>query len=652
MATTREPLDVKVGFCGRAAHVELKAEEGLNELRARVADAFGLTAPFELISPEGVPMRSVLDPSLAQTGGVCPEVSVDASEDALLDLERAHEETGAIRMMMLRKVLADLRRQLADVYAGIADLRHQSAVLDEKLLRERSLRESGTAAVQADLKCISQRMGEESNRIRNEGRDALEAAVLDLKTSISESICELQAKITDDVVGLKNAVHSEKEERCAALTSISQDVGSVRSSIEQEAEMRATCLKLTSDDIEALKSLLQSERQERAELKDKLEMQNAELGVRLTQEQSNREQDVHSIRHSITEVVDSQKVEARKHSEALDLLTKQLEESSAASEAKLVAQQTLLEGRLASIEGKMQTALEHEGQHRELRLSSIAKSIEDLDVSRRSWEAGWKDAETALHKNIADVAQCADEHRRKLEEDVARYRVVEYAALVERLRDEEQNRIAEAERTNASFRSLQEAMEKTNQFIRDTCAAASSENDKKREDDMGEMKRLYSASAEEQRKWVNDLIEHQGKAAKAANEALITEARARGEELGREAAERVRSDIMAEVTRIETSAAELIKAQDDSRKSDLEQQQVHAQKTASDLKDCLTSHSEFMEALASEQQLLIKRLTEGFAMEGSKREDLTVRVHGLQSDMQKVKGHLPILFVPTGFAQR
>jgi len=255
----------------------------------------------------------------------------------------------------------------------------------------------------------------------------------------------------------------------------------------------------------------------------------------------------------------------------------------------------------------------------------------------------------ALNKSLADVAQRAEEERRKLEEDLGRHRVVEYAALVERVRDEEQNRGAEAERANAFCRSLQEALEKTNQSLRETCAATSAENGKKREDDMREMKRLHTAYAEEQRKWVNDLIEHQGKATKAANEALILEARSGGAELGREAAERVRSDVMAEVTRIEASAAELLKAQDGNRKSDFAQQEVHAHKTANELKECLTSHSEFMEALASEQQLLIKRLNEGFALEDRKREDLTVRVHRSESDMQKVKGHLPILFVPIGY---
>jgi hypothetical protein len=320
----------------------------------------------------------------------------------------------------------------------------------------------------------------------------------------------------------------------------------------------------------------------------------------------------------------------------------------------LATHQQSLEERLAAlaaVEGKLEAAIAHERQDRESRLSVVAKSLEELENGIRAQSHWRKEGEEALYKSLEAATQQAEEERRKLEEDLARYRVVEYAALAERLREDEQNRVAETERIHTFCRSLQEALERTSQSFQETCAATSAANDRKREDDIGEMKRMHAAYAEEQRKWVNDLIEHQDKASKAASEVLILEVRSRGEELGREAAERVRIDVMAEVTRIEASAAELVISQNEKRKSDLAVQEAHAQKTANELKECLTSHSEFMEALASEQQLLIKRLNEGFALEDRKREDLTVRVHRLETDMQKVKGHLPILFMPTGFPQ-
>lgn len=599
-------------------------------------------------------MRSNLDACLSQTGGIC-EVSVDASEDVLLDLERAHEETGAVRWVMLRKVLADFRRQLTDVYSGIADARHQVAVLDEKLLREKSSREAGVSATQADLKSLAQRFSEESNHARKDGQLALEGAVLNLRKEVDDSMCQLQTKIAEDVASLRDELHSEREARCTAIDTILKDVSCVRSAIEQEADFRTTSLKLIADEVEVLKSSMQNERQERSDLKERLEMQHAEVGVRCTEEQSQREQVVHSLRHFITEIADTQKEQTQKHSDDMGMLAKQIKDVTEASHASLLSYQASLEERLvalASIEGKMHISLQQEAQTREARLSVVAESVEALDVIIKRQESGRVEAESALHKTIEGVAQRAEDGRRKLEEDFAQFRVVEHAALAERIRDEERIRVVETDKINVFCKSLHDALEHTSKSFQAALVANSVENDKRREDNIGEMKCLHITYAEDQRKWVNDIIEQQRKTTQVANEALILEARACGEERGREAAERIRSDLMAEVARIETSTTELVKAQEEARKSSLAQQEVHAHKTAHDLKECLTSHNEFMEVLANEQKLLIKRLNEGFASEGKHREDLTVRAHRLESDMQKVKEHLPILFVPSGFPHR
>ena len=42
-------------------------------------------------------------------------------EDALLDLERAREESGVLRWALLRQILADMRARMAEMSSNISD---------------------------------------------------------------------------------------------------------------------------------------------------------------------------------------------------------------------------------------------------------------------------------------------------------------------------------------------------------------------------------------------------------------------------------------------------------------------------------------------------------------------------------------------------
>lgn len=167
---------------------------------------------------------------------------------------------------------------------------------------------------------------------------------------------------------------------------------------------------------------------------------------------------------------------------------------------------------------------------------------------------------------------------------------------------------------------------------------------------MEEMRRMHTAHGKEQREWARLLIEQLSKDLRAEHEAQASEQRRRGEDVAHEVAEKVKVQVMAEVSRIETSAAELIRAQETVLSEDRARRETEAQHTASEVRDCLTSHSDFMEALEREQQILINRLNEGLSLEDQKRDGLGHRLQAVEFDMQKVRGHLPILFaVPTAF---
>merc|ERR1719353_129785 len=101
---------------------------------------------------------------------------------------------------------------------------------------------------------------------------------------------------------------------------------------------------------------------------------------------------------------------------------------------------------------------------------------------------------------------------------------------------------------------------------------------------------------------------------------------------------------MAEVSRIQAFTEERARAQEAAMGEDKAHRETEAQHTATEVRDCLTSHSDFMEALEREQQILINRLNEGLALEDQRRDGLGSRLQAVELDMQKVRGHLPILF--------
>mmetsp|Transcript_65144 Transcript_65144/g.210015 ORF Transcript_65144/g.210015 Transcript_65144/m.210015 type:complete len:295 (-) Transcript_65144:439-1323(-) len=211
MASAAVPVapELNVDLCGRAARVPLRPEEGLGDLRTRVAGAFGLTAPFDLLGPGGTPMRSdhdaarVAASAAAATAGAAgagprgpgkeaqdaafatgsgtepsptPHVTVAANEEALLDLERAHEESGALRWALLRQLITGLRTQITEVNVAVSESKHRTAVLDEELLRERSGREAGDAALRGDLQELAEGLRAELRREKQEARAAVAAA--------------------------------------------------------------------------------------------------------------------------------------------------------------------------------------------------------------------------------------------------------------------------------------------------------------------------------------------------------------------------------------------------------------------------------------------------------------------------------------------
>lgn len=225
--------DLAVGLCGRAARVPLRPEEGLGELRARVAGAFGLAAPFELLAcPEGTPLRCDADAARAAAaavqaqaagegsghgapvvGAAAPQVTVAASEDALLDLERAHGESGALRWALLRQLLSGQKTQIAEAFAAISESKHQAAKFDEQLLWERTARETGDASLYADVQALAGELRAEARRGRQELRTALALPLAELEQRFEKVAGQQEAALCREVEALRAELQGEREDR-------------------------------------------------------------------------------------------------------------------------------------------------------------------------------------------------------------------------------------------------------------------------------------------------------------------------------------------------------------------------------------------------------------------------------------------------------
>jgi hypothetical protein len=227
---------------------------------------------------------------------------------------------------------------------------------------------------------------------------------------------------------------------------------------------------------------------------------------------------------------------------------------------------------------------------------------------------------------------------------------VQLACVQDLLQQEERSRTAEVESLRKLCDQLAADTDKCRVESKELCAATSSSEARKREEGVEEMRRLHAAHSEEQRKCFTLLVDQLSKDLRAEHDTQATERMRRCEEVAREVAEKVRVELVAEVSRVAKSGAEQLRLQEMAMNDDRARRDTEAQHTASEVRVCLQSHSDFMEAIEHEQQILINRLNEGLATEDQKRDGLSHRVQAVEFDMQKVRGHLPILFaVPTAF---
>eukprot|EP00933_Yihiella_yeosuensis_P041569 TRINITY_DN35971_c0_g1_i1.p1 TRINITY_DN35971_c0_g1~~TRINITY_DN35971_c0_g1_i1.p1 ORF type:complete len:683 (-),score=190.54 TRINITY_DN35971_c0_g1_i1:477-2525(-) len=661
------PSELRVRLCGTTAKVSLQPDEGLDTLRSRVAGAFGLSsAHFDILGPEGKTLLSDEDAARTATGAIssalsfaadsgrAAELTVDASEDALLDLERSHEETGALRWALLRKILGGVRVKLAEITAVITDGQRRNVALEESLINERSSREAGDAALRDMLKEVSESFAVEVRKVRHEAKTALEAAVTDLSRKADIAVAEQRAALKAATDELKEAHRAEAAARQREADEMLRRFEEIRCQRIKDLEERTATFKEAAQVSSSLAEKIAAESKERLALQERTESAAASLAKDLSEAAAKQPASFQALEKLIAEV---------KNSDGVGLQTET---------AARVKEIERIEARIVDVDSKLKS---HQASASELALKheSIMSKIEPPLRVLISAEAEAREAADAKQKEIADklAADLAREiaERKAVDERVSGSLSTLQESLDQQQRARETSAVEQA-KSITSFELRLQATEQTSKNIDAACSAKTQKLEtalldlatiqckareaafaeitatctRKHDDFVTEIRRTHEETTKETHKWATTLIDRVHTDLRGEREALFVELKSHAEELVKAGAERVRTDVISEVKRVDDATADAIRVQQTVMDEERRRYEAQARATGAEVKAALDAHGEFAEALQKEQACILEGLKESLASEAEKRDGLTRRIHAAEFDMQKVRGHLPILF--------
>jgi len=642
---------VQVRLCSSAAKVSLSPEEGIGALKSRVAVAFGLTAPFDILGPEG---RLTTDEDAAQAlKGEGSELSISTGEDALLDLERAREESGVLRWALLRQILADMRARMAEMSSNISEGKHKAAVLEQQLVRERSSREAIQNALRNELVESKEQLAVEIHKVRQESKRNLDEAVSGLQQQVQILAKEHSDALESKEAALKEALQSESAGRLRDADENLRRFQELRNLVTEESTARGDAFEKALGAVNATEQRLSAEGSARQQLQAQTE---AAIGK--------RSNEIQQLETKLSAFISS------------------MQSSLADSNAKLEAEESLRASGLEKLGNSMEALRQEVG-------SRVAQLEGNINEAMAGLEADLK----AMVMEVKEKAQQQDQQQkdalqelsRKLEEEASDRRQCEQrtagmlSGLQVAISNEEQAR--EAALTEASrLQGLLEArLETLESGLKDTavglkaeisnleesfskfCAEEQVARDvakqdleaaqlRKHEALSEEMRRAHAAQTEESRQWAQTLVERLSNDLRGEREALFQELNRRCDEVAKLNAEHIRLEMAAELQKVDATSSEMLLKQKAMLEEEKHRYEHQASCAASEVKAALDAHGDFAEALEAEQRLIVERLTEQLTKEAAQRHELMKRLGVVEMDVQKVRGHLPILFAsPTAF---
>lgn len=663
--------ELQVGLCGRSARVPLRPGEGIGELRSRVAGTFGLKAPFGLKGPDGKHLHTDEDAARASQSQsstmrrhsgamsdprVAP-VCVDASEEALLDLERAHNESGALRWELLRKVIAELRREIADAVASTADAHRRSATLEERLVHEASDRKVGDDTLCQSFQAHMLDLDGAIARVRHDAKEELASVVNGAKEQLESDTAKQVACLREEISALRQGLAGEETARHRAGDEMLRCLEDLRLQIRHEGEQRAEAIGKASMDTVSLDSRCKAVRQQFSDMEARALEEASSLEAKISQElarldanMANQVAAANSSIETLRNALEAQVSESRRGAgQAADGMLAQMHETEAALARHAAATEERLT-QFAGLEAMLRGLVDKESAIREEEAALQKQVVKDLTdqlqqerIERCKAEdrIAAADATTAsATASILDTVQqerqarqaMATEHMRALDE------------LAKQLQTEERNRSTDDAALNEKMGQLREALSGERRARESTCEALAAAAATRSEDVAATQARLHAAQAEQSREWARLLVERLNTDLKKDQETASAEIRRQCEDIAATTAGRVRAEFVAEVRRLDATAVEQSKAQVAARNEERTRYENRSKAAADEIKAALAAQSEFAEALEKEQRLLVERLNGSFSKESEKYSDLDRRVVVLEGDMKKVRGHLPLIF--------
>lgn len=657
---THQRSDMHVRLCGSSANVPLQPDDGIGALRSRVAGAFGLTVPFDLVGPEGNLLRTDEDAEQAALRGSQDGAAVKVGEDALLDLERSHEESGALRWSLLRQIIGDMRTKTAENAVAIAEGQRKTSVLDQYILREKSSREAVVSSIKTEIGELKEQLALETHRARQEAKLAVQAAVTDLTEQLQAAAAAQANALNTSADSFTTALKAEAASRQREADENLRRFEELRSALMGESKTRQDALTEVSSKFSTLEAKNREESQQRLDLQARLEASDASLSKELKALAVKQNADLAAAESSMTEAAKMIQTEASARVESLARVEADERALSMGFDEKISALRRAIDEGLASVR-TMEPALKKliveeadarataDGEHVEYARSLLEKI--DVEVAeRKTWEERTSGLLKALQETSAQEQRAreaaASDQGRAVGSLAAKIEILEknISEIAPPLRSE----LAEAQKQLKSFMASERAARET--AFEEISSAQAAKHDTLKDDTRDMQARL----AEENRMWAQALVERLSGDLKGERESLFQELNRRCEELfdakADANAERVRNEFSMQIKQVNVATSEVARKQQNAMDEERHRYERQARVAAHEVKAALDAHGEFAEALKNEQSLLISRVQEALQQDAKCREGLGSRAGALEMDMQKVKGHLPILFAsPSSF---
>jgi len=639
----------------------VRPEETLEQLKGRVAGAFGLNSAFDLVGPEGAPLRSDRDVARASNAAGDaqhllgpPHITVDVGEDALLDLERAHEESGTLRWTLLRKLLVELRRQVAEVAAAVSESKRQAAVLDEKLVAESSFRDTMTSSLHAEIRALASSVEESLTRNARQAQAALgetAEAVGARADATSKALAEAGLERTQ---ALQREIRAAEEARLRASDEALLHTQQLRTALGREVEEReAAVLAIGRKAAVDLDQSIVFERAER-QAADGMAARNMEaLRATIVEHRSAHEADNARFQACVGELRAAVSAETDARVDAVENAAIRFKPAVSELEAKLYAHCDALEARLreevvkvdATVEPLIRKLLSAETAARLAHETQLAENVtERLKLEAIERRAGEERVISTLHGAVTEAVK--QDRQRVIEAALESVRAVEerILAVVEREKG------SRTEEIQAATSKVVECIAAERRDREAACMAISSAESRLREQAAEEFRQWRTAQAEESREWAQLLVERLSSNVRSERDAALTALRRECLDAAEGAFGRLRADLTGEAGRLDKALAEISEVHERKRQDDRAYLENQAHTASQEVKAALDAQLEFAEALEREQRLVVERFAEGITQEGAQRNVLARRISEVECDMHKVRGHLPILFAkPSSF---